>query len=186
MSDSPTLREPAMPAAKTVVYELVNPSDKYTLESADPAAAVAACLYLGNGAYGLEDEFGETVCPLFLFGKAEEELQVWSEERFGLTVADLLELADDLDCPGCGRNEEIAGYDFLGADVGTAFCRECGRLVTLPDREAPPRRGRTWGRRIIYDRLRGVPGAQCRLPRVQRDDGGPVADELLGGGKHLD
>lgn len=74
---------------RTVVYEIINPSDPYTMESSDLAAAAAACLFLGNGKYGLtalvpDDAPG---MPLFFFGKTED-VERWFGEACGCTMAD--------------------------------------------------------------------------------------------------
>lgn len=54
-------------------YEIVNPSDYYTIEHTDFLALAAACVLLGNGQYGLApiDHDGERV-PIFLFGGFEK------------------------------------------------------------------------------------------------------------------
>ena len=61
-------------------WELVNPSDYYTVESDDFRAAAAACLFVGAGKYGLEpigDATGSV--PLLVFGDPTP----WLEEVFG-------------------------------------------------------------------------------------------------------
>ncbi len=54
-------------------YEIINPSDSYTIEHSDFLALAAACVLLGNGQYALSpiDHDGERV-PMFLFGGFEE------------------------------------------------------------------------------------------------------------------
>lgn len=50
------------------IWEIINPSDKYTFETDDHRlAAVVVCL-LGEGRYGAEEEGGARKVPLFLFG----------------------------------------------------------------------------------------------------------------------
>jgi hypothetical protein len=58
-------------------YEIINPSDPYTIEHSDFLALAAACVLLGNGQYGLSpiDHDGEKV-PLFIFGGFD---QWWSK-----------------------------------------------------------------------------------------------------------
>jgi hypothetical protein len=99
-------------------WELINPSDKYTLQAHDFTTAAATCLILGEGRYGLDpqtDEDGNAEqprCPLFLFGGADDFIA----EHFGgdlgawlgghrLAVADCL---DSLLLGGFGRR---ADYD---------------------------------------------------------------------------
>ena len=50
-------------------YEIINPSDPYTIEHTDFLALAAACVLLGNGQYGLAPvgHDGERV-PIFIFG----------------------------------------------------------------------------------------------------------------------
>ena len=51
-------------------FDLVNPSDPYTLEADDLQVAGVACCLLGNGKYGLTglgDDAGQDV-PMFLLG----------------------------------------------------------------------------------------------------------------------
>lgn len=64
-------------------YDLINPSDPYTLEADDhEIAAVAVCL-LGNGKYPADalgdDANKDNNVPAFLFGGHDE----WFEARFG-------------------------------------------------------------------------------------------------------
>jgi len=63
-----------------VIYEIVNPSDAYTIVAADFEVATVACLLLGNGQYAFDplEDGGEKV-PLFLFGGAD----AWCRKRFG-------------------------------------------------------------------------------------------------------
>jgi hypothetical protein len=53
-------------------YEIINPSDPYTIEHSDFLALAAACVLLGNGQYGLQPigHDGERV-PIFIFGGFE-------------------------------------------------------------------------------------------------------------------
>jgi hypothetical protein len=74
--------------APTIVYEIVNPSDAYTMEASDLAVAAVACLYLGSGQYGLtalspSDAPG---MPVFVFHKAED-VERWFATVCGCTMA---------------------------------------------------------------------------------------------------
>jgi hypothetical protein len=63
-------------------FDLVNPSDPYTLEADDLQVAAVACCLLGNGKYGLTglgDDAGQNV-PVFLFGGHDE----WFVSKFGM------------------------------------------------------------------------------------------------------
>jgi hypothetical protein len=63
------------------LYEIVNPSDAYTVEGEREAVCVAALL-LGEGAYGVSGENGTTVMPILCFG-GEAALEAWWEKAFG-------------------------------------------------------------------------------------------------------
>lgn len=54
-------------------YEIINPSDPYTIEHSDILALAAACVLLGRGQYGLQPigHDGERV-PMFMFGGFEK------------------------------------------------------------------------------------------------------------------
>jgi hypothetical protein len=64
-----------------VIFEIINPSDPYVIESPDPMVAMVATLLLGDGAYALRDERGEDPgLPLFLFGG---DPNAWVVEKAG-------------------------------------------------------------------------------------------------------
>jgi hypothetical protein len=76
-------------AAKTLTrYELVNPSDPYTLEAPTLELACVAAVILGEGMYGLRTADGETAMPVLLF-KAQE----WWRAQFGRSVEESLATA---------------------------------------------------------------------------------------------
>ena len=80
-------------------YEIHNPSDPYTLRASDPAVAAVACLFLGEGSYGLSDEDGNRTCPIFLLGGNPD---TWLKDAYGVSIDDVAtkrscELADVLD-----------------------------------------------------------------------------------------
>ena len=56
------------------LYEIANPSDAYTIEGELLPCAIATLL-VGEGAYGLKTEDGDTAAPIFLFGGHEEWLK---------------------------------------------------------------------------------------------------------------
>lgn len=70
-------------------YEIINPSDRYTIEHSDFLALAAACVLLGNGQYALApiDHEGEKV-PMFLFGGFDEW---WSEHSPDVDIGGYLE-----------------------------------------------------------------------------------------------
>jgi hypothetical protein len=93
-------------------YEIINPSDKYTIVCPDHEVASVACFLLGEGRYGFDPIDGSHLpsVPIFLFGGAEE----WVNEQFGETVATLMDrcltqrmeaLADAFDSTIIGNRE---------------------------------------------------------------------------------
>jgi hypothetical protein len=98
-------------AVKT--YEIINPSDAYTLQAKDPMVAALACMVLGEGAYGLEDEKGEEVCPFFIFGGDPD---AWLRENFGQGLEQALkshaaEIAEVLDSVLIGGFDDRREYE---------------------------------------------------------------------------
>ena len=63
------------------VFEIINPSDAYTIEG-DFEACCAAVLFLGNGRYGMQNQDGSKETPaFFLFGATEKALDdLWIKE----------------------------------------------------------------------------------------------------------
>jgi len=61
-----------------MVYDIVNPSDPYTMDAPDLATALSAVCLLGEGRYGLRDRDGAVVVPVFLFGGHDE----WARANF--------------------------------------------------------------------------------------------------------
>jgi hypothetical protein len=73
-----------------MIYEIVNPSDAYTLETNNFMAASIACCLLGSGKYALRDEAGNTVTPFFMFGGLDE----WFVEQFGQPFEKCLDVTE--------------------------------------------------------------------------------------------
>lgn len=71
-------------------YEIVNPSDPYTLETDNLEAAAVACFFLGSGKYALTDEEGNQAVPFFLFGGHDE----WFKEHFGYGFEESIDRVD--------------------------------------------------------------------------------------------
>lgn len=107
----------------TMLFDLINPSDSVTLEAADVDIARAVCLLLGEGKYALNDENGEEVLPLFLFGGFGEWL---AEHNFDLTnICDtqrpaLIACLESASC--CGLKDRKAIRAAVGNDP-TALAR---------------------------------------------------------------
>jgi hypothetical protein len=70
-----------------MIYEIINPSDAYTIETQDFDVAAVACLMLGTGQYAFKPlEDGGQEVPLFLFGGHD----VWCQEHFSMSADDLV------------------------------------------------------------------------------------------------
>ena len=83
-----------------MLYEIINPSDAYTIEAASLDVAFVACVFLGRGLYSFqpidvgEDADGEPEVtkvaaeeiPLFLFGGTEEWCKQHLNESFESVV----------------------------------------------------------------------------------------------------
>lgn len=98
-----------------MIYEIVNPSDPYTIEADDLEIAFAACIILGRGQYGLDAlQPGGKIVPLMIFG-GTEQAETYCQEEFGKTLEEVidsaldqrkLELANCLDSVLIGRGLE--------------------------------------------------------------------------------
>ena len=67
-------------------FNIINPSDPYTMEAYDLEVAAVAVSFLGGGQYaleGIDDDKGQDV-PIFLFGGHDE----WFVENFGKNFDD--------------------------------------------------------------------------------------------------
>ena len=64
-----------------MLYEIVNPSDPYTILAESLDVAFVACLFLGNGHYAFDPlQEGGVKIPLFLFGGTEGR-EAWCQEH---------------------------------------------------------------------------------------------------------
>lgn len=111
-----------------MVYEIVNPSDAYTMVADDFKVAAAACLLLGQGAYSIHNADRSEDMPLFLFGGADE----WVEKTFGsfdeYLLGHLEEIAACLDSVmSCGFRERV-NFDAAMAAIEDPAKREAYRL----------------------------------------------------------
>ncbi|MEN6325810.1 MAG: hypothetical protein ABFD18_06350 [Syntrophomonas sp.] len=70
-----------------MIFEIINPSDKYTLETDDFKTACIAVLILGEGKYSIDQVDGNLNMPIFLFGGHDE----WFKAQFGSTVSEVME-----------------------------------------------------------------------------------------------
>lgn len=82
----------------TMLYEIINPSDPYTLRADDLRTAAVACVLLGRGHYALNPlEAGGEVVPLMLLGTADE----WFLSHFGKSAEEtVVEVMRDPEAAG--------------------------------------------------------------------------------------
>ena len=53
-----------------MLFEIMNPSDPYTVVAEDKEIAAVACIVLGTGTYAFKPiDVGDFEVPLFLFGR---------------------------------------------------------------------------------------------------------------------
>ena len=118
--------------------EISNPSDPYTIEvDDDPRPACAAVLLLGEGHYGLHEEGGEDVMPIFLFGGAVEWLAKHGVPDLATYIAEhLSEIADALDTVMIGKRSERARMERVLAEITSAEeDREKARAAWLDEKQ---------------------------------------------------
>jgi hypothetical protein len=112
-----------------LVWEIINPSDAYTIEAPDFRTAAAAVLVLGEGKYGLrpEDEDEGESMPLFLFGGHEGFLATHfgGEDGLGEFIRDNPgPLADAFDSVLLGRFDRRRDYKAALAAIDDPVKRE--------------------------------------------------------------
>jgi len=133
-------------------FEIINPSDPYTMTAPDLEVAAVAVSLLGDGKYplkGLGDDAGQDVPP-FLFGGHDE----WFASKFGMnyeaTAEHVLnhragELAESLDSVTLGKERRSSLNDIGGRarSLATAVRRHVGPNVTVA-KSHPPVSCRDW------------------------------------------
>ncbi len=71
-----------------MLYEIINMSDKYTIEAHSLDIAFAACVFLGSGQYAFEPlADGGTKIPFFMFGGTDE----WCKENLNNSMKDTID-----------------------------------------------------------------------------------------------
>lgn len=121
--------------SETTVYEIINPSDPYSIVASDPRTVFWVAILLGQGSYGFDpvgDNGAERV-PLFLFGGAEE----WWDERYDVAPQQWYEenrisVADALDTVMLGPPTRRSPDDMPDASVhddGRTSMNDIGRAA---------------------------------------------------------
>lgn len=100
-----------------MIFEIINPSDKYTIEADDFKVACIAGLVIGDGQVGLEQVDGDLEMPIFIFGGVEE----WFQEQFDTALTDLFKSIDMLELADCMDSIVVGNRDayLLGLDGKT-------------------------------------------------------------------
>lgn len=65
-----------------MIFDLINPSDPYTLETHDYEVACVSVVLLGEGKYSIKQVDGDFEMPIFMFGGHDE----WFHKTFGKTM----------------------------------------------------------------------------------------------------
>ena len=100
-----------------MIWEIINPSDSYSIDYPDWEVAAFAGVILGQGQYGLRGIDNDHELPIFLFGGHEE----WVKSEFGANSFDEWktkflnerknEVADCLDSVLIGDHSDRASYN---------------------------------------------------------------------------
>lgn len=105
-----------------MMYEIINPSDAYTLVCDDFKIACLATLLLGHGKYGLQSQDASQEMPVFFLGGEE----TWFPATFGATFDELLpqvrydDLARCLESVVIGSFTDRTVYDIAMKALPTA------------------------------------------------------------------
>jgi hypothetical protein len=132
-------------------WEIINPSDRCTLQARDFPTAAASCQLLGEGRYGLDPERDDQPrCPLLIFGGHEDFIA----EHFGGDLSQWIDghldaIVECLDSVLLGDFSRRADYDAAVAAIDdpiklAAFRRSwadkrsslndiCGRAAQIAD-----------------------------------------------------
>lgn len=102
-----------------MLFEIINPSDKYTIEAPDLEIAALAVCVPGEGKYALQGIDNLNEVPIFLFGGHDE----WFKRNFGCSFTDSLErsdkakLADCLDSTLIGDENDREAFNYARKKV---------------------------------------------------------------------
>jgi len=83
-----------------ITFEIINPSDPYTIQAVDMEIAAVVCVTLGSGQLAFDEIGGDREVPIFLFGGHDE----WFQKNFGGTYEEVSDrvfserIADLADC----------------------------------------------------------------------------------------
>lgn len=110
-----------------MIFEIINMSDEYTIESEEWDVACMAGLIIGKGNYGLQEIDGEREMPMFLFGGLEE----WVEAEFGKPLEEFMTSIDKIKIATClnsiligDRGDYMQGLGDKTGDEASAYWEE--------------------------------------------------------------
>lgn len=115
------------------LYEIVNPSDPYTIECPFLDVAAMVSVLLGQGKYSFRSLDSCEDVPMFAFGGADE----WCQKKFGENLMEmsnrvmdtkLVEVADSLDSVLYGDREDRAEFLEATKDMDS-MTREAHRMI---------------------------------------------------------
>lgn len=141
-----------------MLFEIINPSDKYTVQAPDLEIAAVACTLLGEGKYAFQGLDNDAEVPLFLFGGHDE----WFSDKFGASFSEVTgrvmaarraELADCFDSVLIGDEAHRKAFEKGLELIDDPVKREQWREHWLDERRTSMNNigGRAWG---IARRLR--------------------------------
>jgi hypothetical protein len=126
-----------------MLYEIINPSDPYTIEAQSLDVAAVACLFLGRGQYAFDPIGGDNSpeVPMFMFGGTDE----WCLEHFNesfesvvnrVTKEKAVELAECLESCLIGKAADRETYRAGMELIDDPKKREQWREKWLEDRRS--------------------------------------------------
>jgi hypothetical protein len=119
-----------------VIYEIVNPSDPYTLVSDDLMLAAAATLMLGEGRYGLKAQDETSVMPV-LFDRALQWLRGHGIPDFSAFIAaNALAIASVLDSVLIGPSSDRRAIERVLALITDSVERAAARAAYHDERRS--------------------------------------------------
>jgi hypothetical protein len=115
------------------IYEIVNPSDPYTIEG-DLRPCAMATILLGEGWYALTDAEGNSAMPILALGDVGDK---WAQEQFDGTLQELMdgtpneEIAAALDTVLIGLPSERETITAVLDSISDPAEREQARAIWL-------------------------------------------------------
>ncbi len=147
-----------------MLFEIINPSDKYTVKAPDLEIAAVTCTLLGQGKYAFHGIDTDAEVPLFLLGGHDE----WFSQQFGASFSDVT------DRVMTNRRAELADC-FDSVLIGNAAHRKAFEkgLELIDD----PAKREQWREHWLDERrtsMNNIGGRAWSIAKRLRE---PVADE---------